>query len=173
MPQSGRKVYHIYFFKLNNTLIDNTPTLYSYKLLHRDFKGKNHEEMYNSEYHYTKNDRDYEKLRVRERLWVKYCSKENSLCSIGFFDVRKRVQTAAYASLILTLLLILFLCIVVTSFSVPVSALIVLPLQRMVRFLGMLVKDPLGYERNPDFHKFVAEQERKSRTSELLDGKER
>jgi len=47
----------------------------------------------------------------------------------------------------------------VLSYALPVSALIVIPIERMVRFLGMLVKDPLGYQKTKAFHQFVEEEE--------------
>ena len=50
-------------------------------------------------------------------------------------------------------------CMAVVSYALPVSALIVIPIGRMVRFLGMLVKDPLGYQRTRAFHQFSAEEE--------------
>jgi len=100
---------------------------------------------------------DFKKLRRAESPEIRVCTGE--LCSVGTFDVRQRCRVRAYASMFLTLYIMLIWCMAVVSYALPVSALIVIPIERMVRFLGMLVKDPLGYQRTRAFHQFSAEEE--------------
>lgn len=44
-------------------------------------------------------------------------------------------------------------------FAGPVTTLVVIPIERMIRLLGMLVKDPLGYENSDVFQTFVSEED--------------
>jgi hypothetical protein len=54
--------------------------------------------------------------------------------------------------------------------------LVVVPIERMVRLLGMLMLDPLGYQSTPRYKKFVAEEDELTKntrwTKEVLKGME-
>jgi hypothetical protein len=62
-----------------------------------------------------------------------------------------------------TLLLVIFIVIMwyvaVSSFAGPIAALVIIPIERMIRILNMLVDDPLGYQRTPKYRQFVQESE--------------
>jgi len=103
-------------------------------------------------------------LRDRERSAITVCSDDGTTptrvyCSVGVFDVRHRTRQAAAASLALTLFVVLVWCVAVLSYAMPVSTLIASPIERMVRCVGFLVRDPLGYQNKSDFHQFVMEED--------------
>lgn len=79
-----------------------------------------------------------------------------------------------------TLLSVLFImCIwyaAVACFAGPITALIIIPIERMIKILNMLVKDPLGYQNSKKYMHFVEECEEIDRYSkwqkENLEGME-
>jgi hypothetical protein len=46
----------------------------------------------------------------------------------------------------------------VTGFAGPIMTLVVTPIERMIRLLGMLTNDPLGYHNTTRFKQFVTEE---------------
>jgi len=131
---------------------------------------------------FESNDCDKEKflhLRDREISDITVCTRsdhDGDCCSEGRFDVRDRTRMSAIASLILTIYISFIWFIAVGLFSLPVSALIVIPIERMVRFLGMLVKDPLGYQNQRPYWEFMLEEEvilkKTGWKKEIMDGME-
>jgi len=151
-------------------ILANTPGLYHYQFTDKS-NYRNHSIQF----------RDSD-LRARERSQITICTGNNATnatsctCSIGKFDIRPRTRRAAWASLLLTLFMIIFWWMAVMMYTVPVSGLLVIPIQRMVAFLGMLVKDPLGYQQTPEYHQFVSDEERilirTGWSKEVMDGME-
>jgi len=135
---------------------------------------------------YTNNNYlpDYSQLRDRERSEIKICTPCSTgnynctgcHCSTGKFNNRPKKRQAALASLILTIFIIVVWWTAVMFYSVPVSGLLVIPIQRMVMFLDMLVKDPLGYQKTSEYHQFVSDEEgmliRTGWSKEHMDGME-
>jgi hypothetical protein len=64
----------------------------------------------------------------------------------------------------------------VTAFAGPVMTLVVIPIERMIRLLAMLMMDPLGYQSTSRYKKFVAEEDELTKhtrwTKEVLKGME-
>ena len=127
-------------------------------------------------------------LRDREKLKVTICTANDvngddisfAKCgdpkTIGMFDMNKRVKDLALVSSVMTLLIVIIFLAGVTAFAGPVMTLVVLPIQRMVRLLGMLMKDPLGYQSSQKYHAFVMEEDELTKntkwTKEVLKGME-
>lgn len=84
------------------------------------------------------------------------CTGGKSVCMINIKNWNDHL--AGY-----TLLSVLFImCIwyaAVSSFAGPITALIIIPMERMIKILNMLVKDPLGYQNSQKYRKFVEECE--------------
>mmetsp|Transcript_3732 Transcript_3732/g.7136 ORF Transcript_3732/g.7136 Transcript_3732/m.7136 type:complete len:1172 (+) Transcript_3732:180-3695(+) len=91
-----------------------------------------------------------------------HCTGGKSICMLNIKDWNN--HSAGY-----TLLSVLFImCIwyaAVASFAGPITALIIIPMERMIKILNMLVKDPLGYQNSKKYRKFVEECEEIDRYS--------
>ena len=82
---------------------------------------------------------------------------EGSIQSTGMFDQRTYHVHSAVVSFFFTLFLLLLWLVGVTAFIGPVTTLIVFPIERMVRLLDILVKDPVAYSNNKDYKQFISE----------------
>jgi hypothetical protein len=79
--------------------------------------------------------------------------------SVGVFDARFRfVQLAIYTILLLIFIMITWY-IAVSSFAGPITVLIIIPIERMIKILNMLVADPFGYQRSQKYRQFIEEGE--------------
>ena len=79
--------------------------------------------------------------------------------TVGWFAFREERREQALGELLSTLFILLVWLFGVTAFAGPVMVLVVLPIERMVRLLGMLMLDPLGYQSTSRYRKFVAEED--------------
>lgn len=113
-------------------------------------------------------------LRDREKL--KIIVKDSWGTSEGTFENRNEKRAEAMLELLVTIFVLLVWFLGVTAFAGPVMTLVIIPIERMVRLLGMLMVDPLGYQTNLRFKKFKFEEDaliKKSMwTKEVLKGME-
>lgn len=120
--------------------------------------------------------RDCEKLKIIIKS-TNYSSPTKELVrSIGYFDYKQERRNQAYVQLFSTIFILLLWLFGVTAFAGPVMVLVVLPIERMVRLLGMLMMDPLGYQSTSRYRRFVAEEDQLTKntrwTKEVLKGME-
>ena len=115
-----------------------------------------------------------ERLREREKLQITV--KGTSGDTVGHFAYRNERRNQALVELVSTVFILLVWFFGVTAFAGPVMTLVVVPIERMVRLLGMLMRDPLGYQSTPRYKKFVAEEDELTKntrwTKEVLKGME-
>lgn len=121
-------------------------------------------------------------LRPRERLQItvqstNFTSPTNSkMKSVGWFAYRTEQRNQALVQLYSTVFILFLWLFGVTAFAGPVMVLVVLPIERMVRLLGMLMVDPLGYQSTSRYRRFVAEEDELTKntrwTKEVLKGME-
>jgi class 3 adenylate cyclase len=142
---------NLYFFRSNSTFYDTSLSLVY------NVTGENAAEL---------RDRERMKITVRNDLGT----------SEGFFVVKKEQVQAAQVELIATVFVLLIWFFGVASFAGPIMTFVILPIERMVRLLGMLMMDPLGYQSNLRFKNFLLEEDqiiKKSQwTREVLKGME-
>ena len=116
-----------------------------------------------------------DKLRFRERVRITVTDVNNTM-TVGLFSFKDEVREEAVISLLSTLFVLLVWFFGVTSFAGPVMILVVIPIERMVRLLGMLMLDPLGYQNSPRYKRFTAEEDEITKnthwTKEVLKGME-
>lgn len=114
-----------------------------------------------------------EALRPREKLRI---TIEDNVVTSGVFTLRNERREEAIVSIISTLFILLVWFFGVTSFAGPVMVLVVVPIERMVRLLGMLMVDPLGYQSTSRYKRFVDEENELTKntrwTKEILKGME-
>ena len=113
-------------------------------------------------------------LRDREKLRI---TVENSRGETeAMFDYRQVRVNQARVRLASTIFVLVIWFLGVAAFAGPVMTLVIIPIERMVRLLGMLVLDPLGYQSTSRFKKFMVEEDaivKKSQwTKEVLKGME-
>ena len=139
----------------------SVPTLYRYETVN--------ETVHEWELNFTTNLRPYEKLRIT-------VEDSSSNMSEGMFSFRSEVIQAAWSEIVATVLIVLVWCLGVTAFTGPIMNLVVVPIERMVRLLGMLIMDPIGYQNTARFKKFLIEEDKLIKntrwTKELLRGME-
>jgi class 3 adenylate cyclase len=115
------------------------------------------------------------RLRDREMLRITITDALNRK-TVGFFAYRSERKDEALVELFSTIFILLVWFFGVTAFAGPVMTLVVIPIERMVRLLGMLMLDPLGYQSTPRYKKFVAEEDELTKntrwTKEVLKGME-
>ena len=116
-----------------------------------------------------------ENLRDREILKIAVVDS-HGFQTVGFFAYRDEKKNQALVELCATVFILLVWFFGVTAFAGPVMTLVVVPIERMVRLLGMLMLDPLGYQSTPRYKKFVAEEDELTKntrwTKEVLKGME-
>jgi len=118
---------------------------------------------------------DASKLRPREKIQISV-EDPDGFVSRGFFSLREEIR---YSSLV-DFLSVIFTTIVwsfgVHAFVAPVMTLVVTPIEQMMHFLQMLMKDPLGYQSSELYKKFQLDNEMESIKSkwskEVLEGME-
>jgi class 3 adenylate cyclase len=120
-------------------------------------------------------DEDTDNLRNRETLRITVEDHKGNK-TVGWFAYRAERKEQALGELLSTLFILLIWLFGVTAFAGPVMVLVVLPIERMVRLLGMLMLDPLGYQSTSRYKKFVAEEDVLTKntrwTKEVLKGME-
>ncbi|KAL3921868.1 MAG: hypothetical protein SGILL_002519 [Bacillariaceae sp.] len=100
---------------------------------------------------------DDSNLRERDKLVITVTGSTGT--STGWFDFRSATQQAATVDIVATIFILVFWFFGVTAFSGPVMLLVITPIERMVRLLGMLMMDPLGYQSTARFQRFMHEED--------------
>ena len=77
----------------------------------------------------------------------------------GLISKRAAVRSEALVELITTIFLMIVWLFGVMAFVGPVMTLVVVPIERMIRLLEMLMMDPLGYQDTSTFSKFMKEED--------------
>jgi hypothetical protein len=115
------------------------------------------------------------KLRDREILEISI-EDPFGFTTAGQFANADEMRTEAIVQILLTVLVLLCWYLGVDAFAGPLAILVVVPIERMVRLLGMLMVDPLGYQSTSRYKRFVSEEEEITRntrwTKEVLKGME-
>lgn len=114
-------------------------------------------------------------LRDRETLRISVTDILN-MTTVGVFSQKSERHEEALVALLSTIFILLVWFFGVTAFAGPVMMLVVIPIERMVRLLGMLMLDPLGYQSTSRYKRFVAEEDEISKNTrwskEVLKGME-
>jgi len=114
-------------------------------------------------------------LRNREIMSITIADPQN-MTTEGLFDIRQTRYDSALVELIDTIFILIIWFFGVTAFAGPVMVLVVTPIERMIRLLSMLMKDPLGFQGTSRYKKFVAEEDSYTKntkwTKDLLKGME-
>ncbi len=114
-------------------------------------------------------------LREREKLRIVVMDAVGRRTE-GIFDNRQETIDAAMVELLMTIFVLVVWFLGVTAFAGPIFVLVIKPIERMVRLLGMLMVDPLGYQTNASFKKFMFEEDALVKnsqwTKEVLKGME-
>lgn len=141
------------------------PDLYSYQLANGQIQTYSISEA---------SDPD-ETLRAREKMIVTIEGSDGSR-TIGKFAMKDETEEAALVELLSTVCILIVWFFGVTAFAGPVMVLVVIPIERMVRLLGMLMLDPLGYENSQDYKNFIKEEDQITKntrwTKDVLKGME-
>lgn len=120
-------------------------------------------------------DFDPADLRDREKLRIVVRDTFDNV-TVGLLSIRDKKREDAFVSILTTLFVLLVWFFGVTSFAGPVMILVVIPIERMVRLLTMLMLDPLGYQNTSRYKRFVAEEDEITKnthwTKEVLKGME-
>eukprot|EP00980_Cylindrotheca_fusiformis_P031525 scaffold26496_cov113-Cylindrotheca_fusiformis.AAC.8 len=99
-----------------------------------------------------------EDLREREKFKITV-EDRNGTTTTGLFLFREQRYAQARAHLLTIVLTCMIWFLGVTAFAGPIMTLVITPIERMVRLLGMLTLDPLGYQTNSRFKKFMFEED--------------
>jgi len=118
-------------------------------------------------------------LRPRERLTVVVKTLKNDEVvykTTGYFCMREHQQGVAITAILSTVFILLIWLVGVTAFAGPVMVLVVIPIDRLIRIISLLTKDPLGYESSAKYKALKREEEEMSQklwwTKEVLEGME-
>mmetsp|Transcript_29728 Transcript_29728/g.59764 ORF Transcript_29728/g.59764 Transcript_29728/m.59764 type:complete len:1176 (-) Transcript_29728:21-3548(-) len=115
-------------------------------------------------------------LRPRELLYINISSLESGVTTTGCFSIENYLEQLALYEILMVLFIIIVWLLGIVFFVGPVMILVVEPIERMVRLLGMLMKDPLGYANTKEYRHFMQEEEDFAEHSmwgkEVLDGME-
>ena len=99
-----------------------------------------------------------ESLKDWER--IRYIVNDfDGLASAAEFVYRDETVQQAVVEMVTIFFIVLVWFFGVQAFAGPVSALVVVPIERMVKLLGMLMMDPLGYQSTQKFKTFLIEEE--------------
>ncbi len=158
------------------TIIDNAKNSSAKSLCHYSFKGQG-----------ETLSRDFcdsaKTVRERAQVNITVCSisqNEDETCngsvSTGLFVYENLAMKLAIVQVIFLIALLLLVTIGLMSFVGPVTTLVVSPIERMIRLLSMLVKDPLGYSKTKKYRAFIKEDNELAKntswTQESLNGME-
>ncbi len=130
----------------------------------------------NEAYFIDENDslRDREMIKVNilcDDTFSDNCQNTEATANVRFF-----ICEGAKYNLLLVFFIMITWYIAVSSFAGPITHLIVIPIERMIKILRMLVSDPLGYQSSEKYKEFVDESEELGTNSkwnkEILEGME-
>ncbi|KAG7368756.1 adenylate cyclase [Nitzschia inconspicua] len=137
---------------------------------------KSNSTYYGTDFSLTFNLSEYDVDSLRDREKMRIVINNTLGTSEGFFVVRQDTVQSAQVELIATFFVLLVWFFGVAAFTGPIMTFVILPIERMVRLLGMLMMDPLGYQSNLRFKNFLLEEDqivKKSQwTREVLKGME-
>jgi len=143
----------------------SVPDLFYYELANGEVRQYNISEL----------DGDPSSLRPRDRYRVTVVGASNDT-TMGVFAYKDERRDEALVSVLSTFFILIVWFAGVTAFAGPVMVLVVIPIERMVRLLGMLMVDPLGYENSPRYKRFIEEEDTIAQntrwTKEVLKGME-
>eukprot|EP00594_Rhizosolenia_setigera_P003692 CAMPEP_0178951726 /NCGR_PEP_ID=MMETSP0789-20121207/7392_1 /TAXON_ID=3005 /ORGANISM="Rhizosolenia setigera, Strain CCMP 1694" /LENGTH=760 /DNA_ID=CAMNT_0020632643 /DNA_START=606 /DNA_END=2888 /DNA_ORIENTATION=+ len=111
---------------------------------------------------YMVEDISIDDLRPRDSVEIIIRSEDFSGTSIetsGLIDIRHEVKISAAVELLATIFILAVWFFGVMAFAGPVMTLVVIPIERMIQLLGMLMKDPLGYQSTKWFKNFKKEED--------------
>lgn len=100
-----------------------------------------------------------EREKVRITVKTSFLDGTSGNETVGLFAYRQERHNQAWVQICATLFILFIWLFGVTAFAGPVMTLVVIPIERMVRLLGMLMMDPLGYQGTSRYKKFVAEDD--------------
>ena len=96
--------------------------------------------------------------------------------TIGLVSTRRQTIVDAICDVVLITLILIIWFVANVAFSGPVMQLVVIPIERMIKLLRMMMTDPLGYQNSYKFMKFVEDEKQLTDntgwTSEILKGME-
>jgi len=96
-------------------------------------------------------------LRASETLNITVTSLDGPTTS-AYFIIR---DYSLYQSVVLVVseaFIVLLWVLGITGFAGPIMTLVVTPIERMIRLLEIITRDPLGYQTSPRFKNFVEEE---------------
>lgn len=120
------------------------------------------------------NDGMMHNLRNREMTIVQVCNEDLNLKGVctstesstrGVLNTKGLERDRAIFSIILLIFFMLLWYIGVMSFAGPIQALIIIPIEHMIKLLSMMVKDTLGYEDSEQYKSFVRNSIQEERQS--------
>lgn len=122
------------------------------------------------------------RLRKRERTVINVCygiedsCEQNQPFTKVIINSKKKEKDRSIFSLSLILFFVILWYVGVASFAGPIHYLIIIPIERMIKLLNMMVKDTLGYESSDDYKRFVRinlqEEKMSNWRHEILNGME-
>lgn len=128
---------------------------------------------------YTSSTEDIAKLREIEKFSVSVTGPNGTTTggtTTGMFVRKEKVDKNMIVNLISTIFILIVWYCGITAFAGPVMILVVIPIERMVKLLGMLVLDPLGYMSTSRYKRFALEEDEITKntrwTKEVLKGME-
>jgi len=96
--------------------------------------------------------------------------------STGLFSIKQQVDMSAKMELALLVFVLLTWFFAVAAFAGPILTLVIVPIERAVKLLSMLVMDPLGYRNTLQYKNFLLEADQIATngrwTREVLKGME-
>ena len=138
--------------------LSSTPSLCSYQFISE-----------NGNYSVQYCEKTYlERMHNREKFRISVCSAKdpNGDNCIGprssSLFAAKTVGGEAVVLILFQIFVILIGCLGLICFAGPVTTLVVTPIERMIRLLSMLVKDPLGYTKTKKYRTFMNENNERS-----------
>jgi len=94
----------------------------------------------------------------------------------GYFDISLVKRNQAIFNIIMSIFIMVLWLMSNLLFSGPVTILVIVPIERVIQLLRMLMKDPLGFQNSIKFRTFAREEsklvENTAWTSEVLQGME-
>jgi len=102
---------------------------------------------------------DASHLRDHEILKVDVGRSGSDEYTFGQFDQSRQLRDVAKIELVTTIIILVVWALGVASFAGPIMTLVVDPIERMVRLLSMLMKDPLGYQSTRQYRNLKRESE--------------
>ncbi len=131
----------------------STPDMVSY-----EFHAKHHEKKEINVSLRFQDDSFEEGVREWEKVEIEVCQIDScDVFSKARFARKNLALRQSWLSLVFIFFLLLVWSIGLLFFVGPVTTLVVYPIERMIRLLSMLVKDPLGYSKSKKYGQFVRE----------------